>query len=172
GRANSVPNSYPTPRGSRSCGSRMEVGVPMYSAARNEPVGAKTFFASISLANAIAACARSAAARPTPQAPGHEIISSLRPIKAFGDTSLHANIGRLQDRPPFIGLGAHEGFELFGRTTDRHRTRLLEIFGDGRVDERGDKTFIYLCDNIRRHPGGAQKAPPNRSVVTGYAGFG
>src|ERR1035437_9930177 len=79
-RANSLPNSYPTPRGSRSLGSTIEVGVPGYNATRNEPVGAKTFLTSTSLANAVVANASSAAKRPTPKVLRFEIISSLHPI--------------------------------------------------------------------------------------------
>ena len=69
------------------------------------------------------------------------------------------------------GFGAHEGVEIPGRIADRRGTHLFQRGQDHRIFQGGGKVGVDLGDQVRRHAGGAEKTPPDRGVIAGYAGL-
>jgi hypothetical protein len=78
--------------------------------------------------------------------------------------SLHPDIGLFQHRFPLLRFRAHVGVEIPGRAADRRGAHLFQRGQDHWIFQRGGKVGVDFWDQVRRHGGGAEKAPPDRGV--------
>src|SRR5262245_65281151 len=85
---------------------------------------------------------------------------------------LHLDVGRLDDRPPFVHLGLVEGGERFRRQLLARRDGLPQIrnaLAHARIREGGDNGIIQLGDEVSRGSLGRPQPMPERDVHARYS---
>src|SRR5215510_15629473 len=85
---------------------------------------------------------------------------------------LHLDVGRLDDRPPFVHLGLVEGGERFRRQLLARRDGLPQIrnaLAHARIREGGDNGIIQLGDDVSRGSLGRPQPMPERDVHARYS---
>src|SRR5215468_375557 len=124
-----------------------------------------------------AGCACAAVPSPTKSATAAARMIELRiiplPLNLIGGRSLvDLDVGRLDDRPPFVHLVLEMLGQRLRRRAGDHDPERVELRPDCGLGHGGDRIDLDLVDDLGWRPGRHEERKPRRGVVARHACLG